>query len=101
MVRVARAAERRGAQMSRLGCLRALASGEWRYGLDMVKDTGSGLHRGTIYVDLARLVHAGLVEREEVALTLTHPTLETVEIERPKFRLTAEGRAALEAGVLR
>jgi DNA-binding PadR family transcriptional regulator len=65
------------------------------YGLELVKESGDRLKRGTVYVTLARLEDKGLIRSRTPATTGGHSGLP-----RPHYTLTAEGRKALDAAAL-
>ena len=64
-------------------------------GLELVERAGGALKRGTVYVTLARMQDKGLVD--------VRPAPEgerTSGLPRPRYRITASGRAVLDARAL-
>ena len=59
------------------------------YGLEIVRQSGGGLSRGSVYVLLGNLVEKGLV-RSNTASKPTHPGLP-----RPVYQITPAGEKAL------
>ena len=65
------------------------------YGLELVERAGGELKRGTVYVTLSRMQDKGLVEARPAPEGERTPGLP-----RPRYRITASGRAVLEARAL-
>ena len=61
------------------------------YGLELVRNSGRRLKRGTVYVTLARLEEKGFIESHEEAADPTRPG-----IPRRLYKATAFGQRACE-----
>jgi len=81
-----------GTELAILGMLRDEPAG--MYGLELVRESGGRLARGTVYVLLGRLEEKGYV-RSKVQRNAEHPGLP-----RPRYALTAQGQRVLEAAQL-
>lgn len=79
------------ASSTELLVLQLLNSSTGMYGLELVRESGDKLKRGTVYVVLGRLQERGLV-RSKAEKNATHPGLP-----RPRYSLTQDGRRMLDA----
>lgn len=68
-----------------------LLSGREMYGLEMIRESGGGLKRGTIYVLLDRLQDQGFVSSRK------EETSDASGLARRYYRITGQGQRALQA----
>jgi len=72
--------------------LRLLVSKGESYGLELVRDSGGTVKRGTVYVTLGRMEEKGLVESRQEEVTPNY-----IGIPRRQYRATGLGERALNA----